>query len=348
MPVCYRNIAGGFFMPRGNQLARQWRIIQILLASGIGRSVAELARELEANPRTVYRDLEALQTAGFPMYTERVDGKNLWAFLDAVKHHIPIPFGLSELMALYFCSDMIKALQDTVFYESLDSLFKKIKTMLPPESLAYLKSVQQTFAVGRKQFKQYSTFKEIINRVTEAAIKRITVQLVYYAMSRKKETTRMVDPYRIWFFNGTFYLVGHCHLRNEIRIFALERIKMLNHTDKSFTVPEGFDVEDMMRASSGVIKGRPEQVRICFDSEVAGYIQERVWHPSQRLLPQGDGSLVFEADIAVNEELRKWILSWGPYMQALETQSLVEAMRGDILRMADRYSGTHPQPQQVS
>jgi predicted DNA-binding transcriptional regulator YafY len=93
-------------MARGDQLGRQWRIIQILITSGAGKSAAELAQEMESHPRTVYRDLEALQLAGFPIYTERMDGKNLWSLLDTVKHHMPVPFSLPELMALYFTRDM--------------------------------------------------------------------------------------------------------------------------------------------------------------------------------------------------------------------------------------------------
>ncbi|MBI4763186.1 MAG: HTH domain-containing protein, partial [Deltaproteobacteria bacterium] len=75
-------------MARGDQLGRQWRIIQTLLKTRTGKSAADLAEEMEAHPRTVYRDLEALQVAGFPIYTERVDGKNLWSLLDTMKHHI--------------------------------------------------------------------------------------------------------------------------------------------------------------------------------------------------------------------------------------------------------------------
>ena len=122
-------------MARGDQLGRQWRIIQTLLTSKLGKSAAELADDLDCNPRTVYRDLEALQVAGFPIYTERIDGKNLWSLLDTMKHQLPIPFNLMELMALYFSRDMLKVFKDTVFYDSLESLFHKIKTTLPGESL---------------------------------------------------------------------------------------------------------------------------------------------------------------------------------------------------------------------
>jgi predicted DNA-binding transcriptional regulator YafY len=51
-------------MPRGDQLARQWKIIQTLITSRRGKSAADLAEELECHPRTLYRDLEALQVEG--------------------------------------------------------------------------------------------------------------------------------------------------------------------------------------------------------------------------------------------------------------------------------------------
>ncbi len=60
-------------MAKRDQLGRQWKIIQTLIASKMGKSAAELAR-MEIYMRTLYRDLEALQVAGFPIYTEKVDG----------------------------------------------------------------------------------------------------------------------------------------------------------------------------------------------------------------------------------------------------------------------------------
>ena len=74
-------------MPRGDQLARQWKIIQTLITSRRGKSAAELASDLECHPRTLYRDLEALQVAGFPIHTEKVEGKNLWSLLAKGRFH---------------------------------------------------------------------------------------------------------------------------------------------------------------------------------------------------------------------------------------------------------------------
>ena len=82
---------------RGDQLVRQWRIIRAIEASSNGLTVTEIAQREEAGTRTIYRDLEALQAAGFPLYTERAEKANRWAFIDTFKFKIPPPFTLDAL-----------------------------------------------------------------------------------------------------------------------------------------------------------------------------------------------------------------------------------------------------------
>jgi predicted DNA-binding transcriptional regulator YafY len=86
---------------RGDRLARQWRIIRAIGASSNGLTVTEIAQREETGIRTIYRDLEALQAEGFPLYTERVERSNRWAFIDTFKFEIPPPFTLKELMSIY-------------------------------------------------------------------------------------------------------------------------------------------------------------------------------------------------------------------------------------------------------
>ena len=327
-------------MARGDQLGRQWQIIQLLVSARRGWSAADLARELEVNPRTVYRDLEALQVAGFPLYTEKVEGKNLWSVLDTVKHQVPVPFSLPELMALYFGRDMLRVFQGTVFHDALDSLFHKVRTTLPPESVNYLERVEQTLHVGLKPYKDYARFREMIQRAEEAAREQRTLEIVYYTMSRRREGRRRVDPYRIWFFNGTFYLIGHCHQRCEVRIFALDRIRMLSVSKERFEVPEDFDLEAFLRPSLGVFQGEPVRVRIRFAPEAAGYIREKVWHESQEITPEEDGSVVFEAEVAGLEEVRFWVLGWGSLAEVLEPEALREAVRAEARALVERYGGS--------
>ena len=325
-------------MSRGDQLSRQWKIIQTLISSRRGKSAADLASDLDCHPRTLYRDLEALQAAGFPIYTERVEGKNLWSLLDTVKHQIPIPFTLPELMALYFSTDMLKVFKDTVCYDSLESLSQKVKTTLPPESLKYVKNVEQTLHLGMRPYKQYSKFKEIINRVNDAAINKRSIEMVYYTMSRKQESRRKVDPYQIWFLNGTFYLIGHCHMRKEVRIFALDRIKMLHQTKDTFEIPEDFSFEEFIRPSFGVFQGEPMRIKVWFSPEVAGYINEKIWHESQEIHQQDDGSIIFEAQVAGTDGVKFWIMSWGSHALVLEPQILRDEITTEAEATLSHYS----------
>ena len=74
---------------RSDQLPRQWRIIQAIEAGPHGLTLTEIAQREETGIRTIYRDLEALQSAGFSLYTQRVERANRWAFIDPFKFKIP-------------------------------------------------------------------------------------------------------------------------------------------------------------------------------------------------------------------------------------------------------------------
>ena len=112
---------------RGDQLARQWRVIRAIELSPNGLTVAEIAQKEETGARTIYRDLEALQAVGFPLFTEKVERATRWAFIDTFKFKIPPHFTLTELISLYFYKDLVRVLKGTPFYESLDSVFKKVQ-----------------------------------------------------------------------------------------------------------------------------------------------------------------------------------------------------------------------------
>ena len=324
-------------MARGDQLGRQWKIIRSLIASKRGKSVQDLASELSCHSRTVYRDLEALQVAGFPVYTERQNQKNYWSLMDSAKHLIPIPFNITELMALYFSRDMLKMLKNTLFYDSLESLFQKIKATLPPEYMTYLGQVESNLKVGLKPYKDYSQFREIIDQINEAILNRQHIRLTYFVMSRKKTSQRVVAPYKLWFFDGTFYLLGYCHLRKGIRLFAVDRIRKMVLADTTFETPQDFDIDNLLRNSFGAFFGEPVQVAIHFSPKVAGYIEEKVWHESQVVAKKKDGSLIFKVEIAGTEEIKFWILGWGKEAVVLEPDSLRKEIQTEALEMANIY-----------
>ncbi len=329
-------------MARGDQLARQWKIIQALIASRRGKAVPELAQMVECHTRTVYRDLEALQTAGFPVATERDGHRMVWSLLDPARHSVPIPFSLPELMALYFGRSMVRPLKGTVFHDALESLFEKIKATLPPEAVRFLQGVETGISVGSSPRKDYGRSRAAIDVISRAMAGRRLVEIAYRAMRDPKTTRRLVAPYRLMFFDGTFYLVGHCRLRRDIRVFALDRIRRIELTEEPFDPPQDHDLEGFLAASFGVFQGPRTRVEVRFGAEVAGYIAEKTWHPSQKLTRRADGSLLFAAEVAGTEEIKHWILKWGARAEVTAPESLREEVRREIQAMAAVYGMPTP------
>ena len=324
-------------MARGDQLSRQWKIIQSLMAARKGKSATELSDALECHSRTVYRDLEALQMAGFPLYTEKSEGRTLWSILEGSRHHMPIPLNLTELMALYFSRNLLKILEGSAIHDSLVSLFEKVKATLPEEYMKYLKQIENSLEVGVKARKSYKRFQETFAAVQEAAQRQYRIEIDYFTMSRGESTRRRVAPYKVWFYDETFYLIGHCAMRNDIRLFAIDRIENVTPTEEAFEIPDDFDAESYMAKSFGVFQGDPVTVRIRFSPESAGYVTEKRWHPSQTLTPEPDGSIVFTAEVAGIDEIKRWIMGWGNTAQVLEPPALRAAIAREAKKMVKFY-----------
>jgi predicted DNA-binding transcriptional regulator YafY len=228
-------------------------------------------------------------------------------------------------------------LKDTVFYDSLVSLFEKIKATLPDEYITYLGQIGKSLEVRSKPHKQYVQLRSVIEKVSQAAIQRNYIQIDYYTMSRKKKTRRKVAPYKIWFFDDTFYLIGNCGLREDIRIFAMDRIQNLELTGETFEMPANFNIDEFMKSSFGVFQGEPVRVRVRFAADVADYIREKIWHETQNIESQTDGSIIFEAEVAGIAEIKFWILKWGAKAQVLEPESLRDALRAEAEAMVANY-----------
>ncbi len=325
---------------RGEQLARQWRILRALESNRHGITVADLAEQEGCHARTVWRDLAALQEAGFPLDSEKDGQKSRFGFIEGYKFHLPVPFTVTELMSLYFYRDILAIFKDTVFYESLDELFRKVRSTLPQESLSYLTRIEQTFHIGFKPFKDYSQFKEIITQINEAVLNLRVIEMRYYSMSSKRETTRKVDPYKVWFFNGTLYLIGWCHVHDEIRMFVLDRIRLLHVTEERFIPPDDFDLNAYLKDSFGVIRTDPERVVIRFDRSLERFLKENIWHPSQEFSKDNDGNLLLAMEVGGLSEVMSWVLGFRRQAEVLEPEHLRKAVAKEAAAVAGRYEET--------
>jgi len=327
-------------MSRGSRMARQWRILQQLSATPAGLTAAELAEQAACHKRTIYRDLDALQQAGFPLYqAEAADPARRWAIIGAGRRDaLPFPLEMPELMALYLSRDILKILKETFIYDNLDALFQKIRAMLPAEALRFLREVEDNLYVKERPYKQYK--KNLTRRmesINTAIVANRVIDITYFTMSRQQESRRRLHPYSFWYFDGSFYLIAFCTLRQEVRIFAMDRIRALSVTEETFCRPPDFSAAAFMRGSFGVFQGRTTRVKILFAPEVAGYIKEKKWHESQRLTEKRNGAVCFEADVAGIREIKFWVLGWGARARVLAPASLKREVAAEIAAMDRQY-----------
>ena len=324
-------------MPRGDQLIRQWGILNLIESYRYGITIENLAQEMGCTTRTVRRDLEALEIAGFPLYTDEVDGEVRWKLLDAFRSAPHTPFTLTEILSLYFSRNLLRVLKGTPFYDSIKSILDKTRKTISPEMLELLGKLEQSFYIAQKKQKDYGCYKGFLDQLTDATSQSKTVEIKYHTMGSNKTTVRKVDPYKMWFFDDTFFLIGRCHRNDEVRMFVVDRIKRLKLLEETFRVPEDFSVEDYMKDSFGVIHGKKGKVVVQFDKEVAGYIKERIWHPSQKIKQNKDGSITATFTVAGTNEIKYWLLSYGHHAKVKEPQALRDEIKKDLTAALKQY-----------
>lgn len=325
-------------MSRNDQVTRHWFLLR-KLESSRGLTIDELARALPedyaCHPRTVRRDLEALEVI-FPLITERAEGKTRWRLMDGFMAVPELAFSPTELMALVLSRDLLKPLDGTHIKGSLDSAFSKVLAAMPPEGMALVRQMQGYFSVGLGPHKTYREHRALIEQISRAITQKRTVQMRYYSASRDITGRREADPYRLWYAAGALYLVGYCHLRKSVRMFAVDRIRSLTVTNHPYQMSLGFDLEAYVRDALVVMRGQPVEVELLFDRATAAWVKDRQWHPSQRLEQGKRGELRMFLRVADTRELLGWILSFGACVRVLRPESLREKVRAEAKRVLDQ------------
>ncbi len=314
-------------MPRGNQLARQWQLLQ-LLGRLSGLPVGQAAHNLGCSVRTVWRDLRVLQDAGFPIYDEpAADGRRgVWKVEPGLQKRLPVPLSLSELVALLVSRDLLAPAGAGPFGPAVTSVFEKIRALLTPRALDLIDRMRAQVGVRALGAKLQLGAADRVPGIQQALLERRSLQVRYYSMSRDAETDRRVDPYHLTYFNGGLYLIGYCHLRQAVRIFAVERIRALEPLAMTFTVPDTFNAAEYLKDAWGLIRGGLVAARVVFSRAVAPYIRERLWHPSQEIRQLPGGRLELRLRVADTLELRRWLLGFGADAEVITPTALREAL----------------------
>jgi predicted DNA-binding transcriptional regulator YafY len=325
-------------MPRNAEVIRQWTILRALEASRRAR-IDDLARQTGVTTRTIRRDLEALQTAGFPLYDEVIDGKRYWTLEHrAFKRLDDTGFTLAELSALYFSRTLVECLAATPFQQDVASAFNKLSAALTPGMRQFLDRLPLVIQAKGTQPGPLDerAGREHVARLLDATLNFRRARITYFSLSSAREKSYLIEPSRLVYAQGGLYLIAFVPEYGEMRTFSVERLRNVSLLEERFTpseVPEG-----AFAHSLGVNEGPPETIEIAFEPRIAPYIRERRWHASQRTADQVNGGIVVTLDVCNDWALRSWILGFGPLAQVLSPASLAHQIRDEIEQARSRYA----------
>ena len=314
---------------RNAEVIRQWKILKTIEA-GRFTSTAKLGEAFGVTERTIRRDIEALQEAGFPIYDDRFDGKKTWRLVEGYKQKLVQSFSLAELAALHFSRNMLSFLGGAPFAQDLESAFQKIREALPEKSLPFLSRIQDLFSARPDPWKDYSKKQDVIAGLIDATLHQRQAQIAYYSFNSRRTKSYTVDPYRLVYYRGGLYLYARAHEYGEVRTFAVERIQKMEVLDQGFEIPADFSPSEYARSAFGIFGGKPQTVELRFAPEMAGYIRERNWHESQKLEDDADGGVRLTMEVAPEFELKAWIKGFLPHVAVVRPASLRDAVAREL------------------
>ena len=307
-----------------SQAARLHDVIRLLEAR-YGATVDELVAACGVTRRTVYRDLEAIGVAGYPLVPERQgDGRVIYRFITGFKNLPPVTFSLPELMTLYLCRGQLGFLQGTPFQDDLDAIFARIHSVLPPRSVAHLERIAEAVAPRFQGVHDYRPQHAILADLREALLFQYRIRL-HYTPPRREPEIYLFDPYTLLFTQGALYLGGWVHSRKALRLFLVDRMQRVEVTRERFEVPEDFTAEQLTGGAFGLVREEPMAILVRIAREIAHLATERLWHPSQQVEHLADGGVILSLEAGGKTEILAWLYGFLPHVEVLEPKELREA-----------------------
>ncbi|MBC8135629.1 MAG: YafY family transcriptional regulator, partial [Fibrella sp.] len=246
-----------------------------LLQSHRAITGTEIARRLEIDVRTARRYIVMLGELGIPVVAER--GRyGGYRLMPGFK--LP-PLMLTEDEALALTLGLLAArhLGLTTHAPAVEGALAKIERVLPERLRNRVRAVEETVVWDLGERTRDATDNAIVLALSAAAREQNRVSL-HYRRACGEESERDFDPYGLAYQRGNWYATGHCHLRNGIRLFRLDRITEVSAKTERFQRPEGFNVLEAVLKSLGSVP-REIPVEVWLDTT----LEHARWQVSARV-----------------------------------------------------------------
>jgi proteasome accessory factor B len=284
-----------------------------------------LARDLEVCPRSIARDIDFMRDRlELPM---EYDGRNYgYYYTKPVSSFPSLKISEGELFALVVAEKALQQYRGTSFEKPLMSAFKKVSESLPDEISLNLTGWNDS--ISFKTSAEPILNLKIFDQLAQSTARQEQLRLFYRKPGQAAPEPRVVNPYHLANVNGEWFLFAFDHLRKAIRTFVPARIVRIERTGKKFERDGSFSIQTELRNSFGVHSGKEQiEVVLRFNENVADYIREKKWHPSQKLRNLPGVGVELRLTLSSIVEVERWVLSWGGDARVIEPRELAEKVR---------------------
>jgi predicted DNA-binding transcriptional regulator YafY len=302
-----------------NRVDRLFNILLILQRRKRVRA-ADLAREFEVSPRTIYRDMDALGEMGVPVIATPSEG---FALIEGF-YLPPLSFTSEEARAVFLGVRMLAAQATVDLSKHANQAMEKIAHILPEASRRDVQQVLDTirFFLPPDEFDLNDPYVVTLQR----AITERRLVLIRYNSREDEITERIIEPQLLNFSGEAWYVDAYCRLRRDRRAFRLDRIERLDVLHEHFTpreIPPSADATPFLN------------VRVRVAGEAVRWIRERQhygYSHDEAKLKNSDRIMVYQ--VHRTDELKSWLMGWGTQVEILTPESLRVEIREEARKLA--------------
>lgn len=295
-----------------------------------------MAQECGVSRRTIFRDLDLLRSSGVPLCYDE----------DQQQYHIagnnylpPTNFTPEEALALIVLCHEMGDRAGLPFFNPARSAAVKLESALPGRLRDQLREVINSLRIQPLPKNPLVGKRPVYDQLLEAIAKRHSVRLRYRSLNEGEEIRTKLNPYQLFFSRRSWYVAGRSSLHRATRTFNLGRIAEIEILDDRYQIPRGFSIERFLRNAWHLIPepGPDRDVVIRFGKMVAQNVSEVIWHKTQQLTFNKDGTLDFQVTVSGLNEISWWILGYGDQAEVLKPLELRRLIAQRVDRMATIY-----------
>lgn len=336
-------------MARNEQLIRQHKILQILEDYRFGRTLSEIRDELvddlgltSLHTRSVRRDLEALQAAGFDIGVYSIQRGKVWKLGSLARSSPKITASATELISLSLGRDLLFPLAGTPFWTGIESFWKKLYEQLPASVADHFEKYRRVLYVLGTPTKSYAAKQGILKTVNRAILEHRVVRIEYHAPGRKP-AERLIEPYAIVFYQSSLYIVAAAHevpqQDERLRHWKLDRFLRATALDQWFKPDPEFNLDQYLGHNLGIFSsGTLQAFTIHVSPRAAPWVLEDPWHPDQKVKKREDGSIELTVEATHELEIIPKVLALGSEAELIAPASCRKTIAELIGQMAAMYA----------